>query len=130
MAPAFQWLSPHLPLLPLLACVQLSGGYKYTWLSAPFQLSHSQPSAPQTHYCSLWLVLTETPARALCLALTGRDQVIKYDLSIDCTGVGAVDKSHVCERRCQVLSQSVNIIPNSFQSVHPRSPSAVPFFSL
>lgn len=54
---AFQWLSPHLLLPPLLACVQLNGGYKCTWLSASFQLSHSQPSAPETHYCSLWLIL-------------------------------------------------------------------------
>lgn len=54
---AFQWLSPHLPLLSLLAGVQLSGGYKYTWLSASFQLSHSQPSAPETHYCSVWHIL-------------------------------------------------------------------------
>ncbi len=79
---AFQWLSPHLPLLPLLACVQLNGGYKCSWLSASFQLSHSQPSAPETHYCSFWLILNWNTCPGLCLALTGWDQMIKYDLSL------------------------------------------------
>lgn len=79
---AFERLSPHLPLLPLLACVQLSGGYKYTWLSASFQLSHSQTSAPETHYCSFWLTLKCNTCPGLCLALTGQHQIIKYDLSL------------------------------------------------
>lgn len=79
---AFQWLSPHLLLPPLLACVQLNGGYKCTWLSASFQLSHSQPSVPETHYCSLWLILNWNTCPGLCLALTGWDQMIKYDLSL------------------------------------------------
>lgn len=86
---AFERLSPHLPLLPLLACVQLSGGYKYTWLSGSFQLSHSQPSAPETHYCSFWLILKRNTCPGLCLALTGRDQMIKYDLS------GTVQELHI-----------------------------------
>lgn len=78
---AFQWLSPDSPLLPLLACVQLGGCYKYAWFSASFQLSYSWLSAPETHYCSFWLVLDWNTCPGFCLALIGRDQMIKYDLS-------------------------------------------------
>lgn len=78
----FQWRSPHLQLLSSLACVQLSGGYKYTWLSASFRLSHSQLPAPETHYCTFWLILNWNTCSGLCLELTGWDQMIKYDLSL------------------------------------------------
>lgn len=79
---AFRRLSPHFPSLPLLACLQLSGGYKYICLSASFQLSCSQPSAPETHHCSFVARINRNTCRGLCLALTGRDQMIKNDLPL------------------------------------------------
>lgn len=69
--------------------------------------------------------------------LRPNDQIWPF---IDCTGIAQpnrdVAKSHVCKRWRQVrklmpaLSKCVlvSIIPNSFQSVRPRSPSAVLFF--
>lgn len=58
------------------------GGYRCTWLSALFQLSHSHPSAPETHYCSFCLIINWNTCPGFCLALTGWDQMIKYDLSL------------------------------------------------
>lgn len=71
----FQWLWPLLPLLLLLACVQLNGSYEYTCLSAPFQMSQPAVSTRDT-----FVTLCGSCETGLCLALKGWDQMIKSDL--------------------------------------------------
>lgn len=130
---AFQWLQPHISLLPLLAC--LFGRYKYIWLSASLQLSHSQPSAPETHYRSFWLVINWKHLPGPLFGINRprpNDQIWPFG---GCTGIaqpnGDVDESHASEKRHQVhklmlsLSKCEYYSSFFFQSAHPRSPSAV-----